>query len=331
MSRILQLSAAVLLSSLGCGGVNELGSEPEPLFHIEARFTELIPEPAGGFTNLRAGLMWAGVPVFVPYCFEYGTNPTKPLQMPTKVAKVGCRDIYKIVPGLMGPTVAVDPSAQSFRIPVTQLPSAEVLIGTLEQRMAYASIVVFDDLNGDRELDLSRGCGGFGGSSQPREPIYASSFTDLKERQTRLAYVEGPFNLDSFYYPHPKCSQVPPEGFSIWEVDGAFVSEEECSIHDIYHPVELTPATPTALRPLSCLQRDRESFPRAPRMQPPDEDDVWECTEQGALAVANPDCHCPEVRVFTLSGCSDDLECEKPEWDVRETPPEWWPCESSRP
>ncbi len=331
MSALHRALPALFLVSLACGQVSELGSEPEPLFHLRAHLSQLITPPSEGFTNLRAGLMWAGVPVFVPYCFEYGTNPTKPLQLPTKVAKVGCRDPFDIVPGLGGPTVSIDPNTQTFQIPVTQLPSAEVLIGTLEQRMAFASIIVFDDINGDGELDLSRGCGQFGGGGRPREPIYASSFTSLRKRQTRVSYVEGPFDLDSFYYPHPKCPQVPPEGFSIWEVDEAFAFEPDCTIHDIYHEVELTPVAPLELRPLTCVQRERESFPRAPRMQAPDEDDVWECTKQGGLAVSNPGCQCPEVRVFTLSGCSDDLECEKPEWDVRETPPEWWPCEPPNP
>lgn len=314
-----------------CGGVSELGAEPDALVTIRARLTAPIPTPASGFTSLRAGLMWAGVPVFVPYCFEYGTNPLKPLQVPSDVAELGCRDPFLVAPGLVGPSVAIDPESTSFEIPIVQLPSAEVLIGTREQRIAYASVVVFDDRDGDGELDLSRGCGQFGDSGRGRETIYAASFSDLNERQTRISYVEGAFDQDSYFYPHPQCRSLPPEGFSIWEVDEIFAADSRCEVHPIDEELELEPSLSRELRHLSCVQRSRESFPRPPRMREPDEDEIWECTKDGALAIANPECPCPEVRLFTLVGCYDELDCEKPDWDRRDTPPEWWPCELPNP
>lgn len=320
-----------MLLLAGCGGVAELGTEPEALLHVRGRLTRPLAVPAAGFTSLRAGLIWAGVPVFVPYCFEYGTNPLKPLQIPTEVAETGCRDPFLMAPGPVGPSVALEPGADSFEIPIVQLPSAEVLIGTREARAAYASIVIFDDVDQDGQLDLSRGCGRFGDNGRGRETIYASSFTDLNERQTRLSYVEGPFDQDSFFYPHPRCRSLPTEGFSIWEVDGIFESDPRCEVHSMDHQVELTPGLSAELRHLSCQQRDRESFPRPPPRDELDEELIYECTKEGALATTNPTCPCPEIRLYTLVGCYDDLVCEKPDWDRRATPPEWWPCELPNP
>lgn len=325
--------ALLALSGLtaACGQVSELGTEPEALLHVRGRLSRPISAPTDGFTSLRAGLVWAGVPVFVPFCFEYGENPLKPLQVPTDVAEVGCRNPFLVAPGGLGASVAIEPDALSFQIPITQLPSAEVMIGPLEQRVAYASIVVFDDVDQDGELDLSRGCGRFGDSGQGRETIYASSFADLRDRQTRLAYTEGPFDQDSFFYPHPQCRSLPGEGFSIWDVDGIFESESRCEIHDMDHEVELTPGVSADLRHLSCIQRDRQSFPRPPPRDELDEELIWECTKEGGLATTNPTCPCPEIRVYTLVGCYDEVECEKPDWDRRDTPPEWWPCELPNP
>lgn len=326
-------AAAALFCAVNaaCGQVSELGTEPEALLHVRGRLTRPIPTPAAGFISLRAGLVWAGVPVFVPFCFEYGENPLKPLQVPTEVAEVGCRNPFLVAPGALGPSVAISPDELGFEIPITQLPSAEVLIGPLQGRVGYASIVVFDDVDQDGQLDLSRGCGRFGDSGRGRETIYASSFAELTERQTRLTYVEGGFDQDSFFYPHPQCRSLPGEGFSIWDVDGIFESDSRCQVHGMDHEVELSPRISADLRHLSCVQRDRQTFPRPPPRNELDEELIWECTKEGALATTDPTCPCPEIRLHTLVGCYDELECETPDWDRRDTPPDWWPCELPNP
>jgi len=77
---------------------------------------------------------------------------------------------------------------------------------------------------------------------------------------------------------------------------------------------------------LGCRIRARESFPRSPPERAPAVTDTSTCTKDGALAVYSPTCGCPRVRVYTLSGCDDSLECTKLDWDVRDNPPDWWRC-----
>lgn len=349
-----------LLALTACKGeLHDLGDDPAPLATLRGTISGdlegTLLDGAASLGRLRVGLLWAGVPVFVPYCHENGPNPRDPGRNPSGIAEAGCRDPFDVVASRAGPSVAVDPRTLSFELPLAQLPSAEVMVGPLGQRVVYGTVVLFDDRDEDGELDLRRGCGGFGrggggggpdagsGSDQRElgDPVYAASFHTLKEEQLRVAYVEGPFDPSSFFYPHPGCSALPPGGFSLWRVGALLDPSASCRVDPIDTPLELAVEPPVSFGPLLCEQRDRESFSRPPSDRFLEDRDSfeelltrfrWECWGD-QIAMVDLECACPEIRVFGVKGCWDEVqeECPVPDWDLTETLAEKgieWPCQA---
>jgi hypothetical protein len=321
------------------GGVHDLGGAPDPILTIHVRLGAPLPS---GLIHPRGGILWAGVPVYVPYCQESGPNPAQPSHTVSAVAKKACRDPFEVVPGIDGPSVALDPLATSFDIPILHLPPAAAMVGRLPSRVAYGSIIVYDDRNGDGALTFSR-CGNFGDRGDTAvsttttatigatvfEPIYASSFSTLTNEETRLAYVEGDFDKSSFFYPNPSCEVLPPRGFSMWIVGALLDSNATCMLAPIDREVVVEPMTADSLVDLACPEATRDAFPREPPARAPMTNPMllWECTPEGGLATANDVCACPNLRLYTLKGCSADDACPIPEWNV--PPPPYWPCSTS--
>ncbi|MBK6688701.1 MAG: hypothetical protein IPG45_29785 [Deltaproteobacteria bacterium] len=307
----------------GCqGDVLNLGSEPPPLLTLEGR----VNGAYGSLVRPRVGLLWAATPIYVPFCQERGPNPYDPDRVIERVASAGCRDPFDVVPAESGVTVPLDVETGRFRMVLDGLPDPDLMIGTLESRVAYASFVLFDDTDDDGVLDLHRGCGR-GNSDRVPERIYASTFSTLAETQRRFVYLEGELDADSFFYPHPSCSTLPNPGFSLWQVGPLLPDAGDCALLPLDQPIELTVAPPGSLDVLSCGQRDNESFERPPMTRGSLADIVFECLDDGSIAVVEKECTCPGVRVAALRGCFDSLECTTPDWDLRERVPEWWPCE----
>src|SRR5207244_2777171 len=90
--------------------------------------------------------------------------------------------------------------------------------------------------------------------------------------------------------------------------------------------IVLEAVAPPSFAHLGCTQSAREAFPRQPPERAPAASLLSECTSDGGLVVANPDCGCPSFRLYTLKGCESDAACQTPEWDLVATPPTWWPC-----
>jgi hypothetical protein len=69
---------------VGChGAVHDLGSAPEPIVTIRGRLIGDLPAAQ----HLRAGMVWAGVPPYVPYCHDHGVTPLDPSRVPSRVAR----------------------------------------------------------------------------------------------------------------------------------------------------------------------------------------------------------------------------------------------------
>ncbi|MCC7383040.1 MAG: hypothetical protein IT384_14475 [Deltaproteobacteria bacterium] len=321
----------LLIGVVACDdGVAGLEETRQILATVRGRLTRPLAEISATIAHPRAGILWAGVPQFVPFCHEHGPNPRDPSRIvSSSVARYGCRDPFEVVPGAMGPSVVIDPRSASFEIPIADLPRAQVMVGSVEARVAYGSLIVFDDLDGDGELDLERGCNSRGDSSGPSprlEPIHAASFFSQNETQVRVTYVEGRFDAASLFYPHPDCSELPPPGFSIWTVGALLDPDASCSTQRIDAEIRLDPRAPLALADLTCLQSSRDVFPRPPPVRPPGSALIFECNADGALVAADPTCSCPWIRTYRLSGCYDSLDCPNPDWDLRASVPPEWPC-----
>jgi hypothetical protein len=323
---------AIISSMTACSGVHDLEGDGSPIAVLRGRVAGARPEGS----TLRAGLVWAGAPVFVPFCHDEGPTPLDPQRSVSELAAVGCRDPFDVVPELAG-TAAAIASDGSFELPIVHLPTAEVMVGGRESRVAYGSLVVFADLDENGALELRGGCGRIRGRMddprlRPRaEPIYAASFSTLTGEQARITYVEGELDADSFFYPHSRCRELAPPGFSLWSMAGLLDATDEsgaCRVDPIDTPIELELGSPEDFAALSCRQAERESFERPPRWEtdPLPDDLLWECSDDGNLVFADPSCDCPEVRELSLVGCYDDRECEDPDWDLRDEAQEWWPC-----
>lgn len=321
---------AALFVLAACTPVQGVGTEPQALVTIHGRLSRAPSELA----HPRAAILWAGVPVFVQYCHDYGPTPRDPDRQLTYVASKGCRDPFEVVPGQIGPTVAIDPGATTFEIGLEHLPDASVMVGTLEQRVAYGSLVLFDDTNDNERLNLTGGCPRRRRGEMmrppdeqmppPRDALLAASFVKLTSEQTRIAYVEGDFDAESFFYPHPSCTELPPRGFSIWHVGDMLDPNAGCSVKPIDEEIVLQLDAQDSLLDLSCVASERDSFPRPPPDEGTPEDVIFDCLPDGTLVTADPMCTCPNLRQYALRGCFDDAACTTPNWDVKA--PEGWPC-----
>lgn len=320
-----------LLMSLSCGsGIEGLGQEAGPLVTLQIELDETSFQAyitsaleQGVSPSLRVGVVWAGVPDIDPYCIEYGPNPLNPGGVKGKVAEVACVDPFQVVPALVDESVPAELGVGPIALPLYDLPTAEVLVGPPQGRIAYATLVVFDDRNGNGLLDVVGSGGEFRvGSREPSEDVVvAASFSYLLNSQLRLVFREGSYNESSFFYPMIGCA-APPEGYSFARVTGTPI-QSQCTYLAVTEPISLRAGNLEDLEPLLC--RTDESSYRMPRDEVPEEE-LQECVTTTELVVANPEDACPRIRHFNLAGCSGNPFCSDPDWDFTDDPPAWWFC-----
>jgi len=334
-----------------CGsGVHDLGDEAGPLAFVQGEVTgdvaRRLPEGrAVDDLRLRAGLLWAALAEPGTYCQRYG-NPLLPGGEVSEVARVACPDLLGVAPGLVGPSAALDTRSSSFEVPLLHLPTAESMVGEVSARVAYASVVLYDDVNGNGTLDLIerprwrwRDHDDDGGPGDRRlrrarlrewpeedpattDAIYAASFVTMGASHRRLAFREGAF-ATSFFYPMLGCDP-PPQGFSVVDVKGP-VFQPTCSATPLADAALTLPvAAPSALDDLRCAQ-PRHQLGVYPEDEP---DPSWprHCVSRDELVTADPDAACPGIAQLVLKGCPGQPDCRYPDWNMCKSPPDWWPC-----
>jgi len=292
------IACAVFASACSDNGLVGLVDVATPLarvqVHITGDVTKLQPKGTESETpHLRAAIVWGDQPSqFDAFCTTNqfgappgggpGQPPGTPPGLPgeasaTLVAAAGCRDVLGFIPGLVGPSIPLGGDVSST-IELMDLPTGEVLIGTPETgRIAYASVVVFDDRNGNGTLDLRRpvvqgangeghgggGGGGGGPGSEGGGPgsggdpgtapagkgdfVYGASLLTMAAPNTRVAFREGGFDpiTVAYFYPMFGCAP-PPLGFSLIDVS-------------TITPIEMAIAVATKLQTiptLSCATHD---------------------------------------------------------------------------
>jgi len=206
------------------------------------------------------------------------------------VIDAGCPDAFGFVPARVSASVDVEPGLPAT-IELLTLPGADVMIGDVTARVAYASVVVYDDRNASGTLELQegfrfgdRGEGGPGGGpdqGNPPEPdadvVYGASLVSMTQPDERVAFREGVFNAAAAFYPREGCPD-PPKGFSILSAGGfsaadaiAAVLRGELPAEDPASCVEASLAdstiriplqAPDPLRQLGCLPRRDNGTPR---------------------------------------------------------------------
>lgn len=358
LSRI--AAAAGLVAGAGCGNLSAFGGAVPPLATVQVQVTgdlASVQPPGATDPDLRVALVWGAQWLTEPLC----VLPPDDASVAAVIA-AGCRDTFGFVPD----RVAVDaPLAAdgSASLALLDLPAADVMVGTVTARVAYASVVVYDDRDGDGTLTMGR-ANRLGGRDngppqqtgvQTADLVYGASFATMTEPDTRLSFREGGFNAGAAFYPRSGCGDPLP-GFSILSAGGFSAGDAiaaqlrgelppedpaTCREQSTDAPVQVALRPPDQLHELACIERVTDSSIRY-REPPADAPDLTGRTIACArvpdfgsgnaggmiqLAISGrSDDSCVGLTHYVLRGCRNDALCDPPAWDITATPPSWWPC-----
>jgi hypothetical protein len=214
--------AALLVT--GCGKLEGFGGAAPPL----ASFNVVLHgdlAPPGGVASvhaLRVGLVWGAQWLTEPFCVLPAESPEV-----AAVIDAGCRDPFGFVPATASVSVPIDVDVPAT-LTLVQLPSADVMVGDITARVAFGSLVVFDDRDDTGTLELAtpiRAPSG-GGRNRPEpvqsfsaDVIHGASFVTMTAPDQRVAYREGAFDTASAFYPRAGC-EPPLPGFSVLAAGG---------------------------------------------------------------------------------------------------------------
>ncbi len=275
IARLAALGAALSVATIvsGCGSLQSLGGPSTPL----VTFNFVVNGDVAA-SQLQVALVWGEQWLTEPFCLP-GTLPGVQSDATTTVIQEGCRDPFGFVPTRVAADIAVTPGVPAT-LSLQDLPSADLMVGDITSRVAYASLVVYDDRGngggpGDGTLDLAlphRLPGAGPGPPQmdtqdSGDIVYGASFLTMTAPDQRIGYLEGTFTPSAFY-PRNGCDP-PPDGFSVLSAGGFSVADGFKSV--------LTGALPPE-DPASC----------AISSKPPDQ--MINIPTQGASAAAEAGC-----------------------------------------
>lgn len=323
-----------------CGELENYGGPTAPLvsFHVDVTGELDAVRP-------RVALVWGAQWVPERLCYTPPESPDV-----AAVIAAGCRDPLGFVPARVAANteLAVGTTA---RLELVALPAADVMVGDVTARIAYSSVVVYDDLDGDGTLDVHAP------DDDSPDLIYGASFVSMHEPDQRIAFREGAYLSISAFYPRAGCGE-PPRGFSVLRAGGFSVEEAV--------QAQLEGRLP-AIDPSTCAEQDPEDATLTIALRPPAELSELACEVPNpdgsiryrdpggvntnelagrtiacahvpdanvveAIVSSQPDAACKEVSHFLLTGCSDGPACVDGggldgRWDRASSRPEWWPCE----
>ena len=351
----------LVATQAACGDITGFGGSVPPLATVRVQVTgdfASAQAPKATEPTLRAALVWAAQWLTEPLCIL----PPDDTQVAALVA-AGCRDPFGFVPDRVA-TNAPLASDGSATLELLDLPAADVMIGDVTARIAYASVVIYDDRDGNGTLTLGRPARLAGRDDEDRpddagisttDLVYAASFVSMTEPDSRLAFREGAFNAAAAFYPRSGCGEPPPS-FSIVSAGGftaaAAIAAQlrgqlppedpaTCSERPTDAPVDLAYRPPAELRDVACGVRRTDSSVRyrePPVDSPSLTDRTFACAKipdfgsgkadgmiQLVVSSRSTD-SCKGVTHYVLRGCRNDATCALPQWDITATPPSWWPC-----
>ncbi len=216
--------AGVLVCASSCNNLQGLTDNAPPLvtfnFTVSGDTTPFRPAGIDSDRALQVALVWGEQWLTEPFCILPAANPDA-----AKVIAAGCRDPFGFVASRVGADVPVTLGVQTS-ISLRDLPSADLMVGDITSRVAYASLVLYDDRDGDGTLDLAlshRLPGAGPGPPQDDTPdssdiVYGASFLTMTAADQRISYLEGTFTPSAFY-PRSGCDDPSP-GFNILSAGG---------------------------------------------------------------------------------------------------------------
>lgn len=362
-TRAAHATAAIAIglgAASGCGDVAGFGGAVPPLVTVRVQATgsfASVQAPNAPDPALRAALVWGAQWLTEPLCII----PPDDAQVAALVA-AGCRDPFSFVPDRVAINAPLDADG-SAALELFDLPAADVMVGDVTARVAYGSLVIYDDRDGDGTLTLGRSARLAGREDDrpddpgimTRDQVYAASFVSMTEPDSRLAFREGGFNESSAFYPRSGCG-APLPSFSIvaaggFTRDAALAAtlrrelpQEDpamCDERSPDEPISLAFRPPAELREIACIERRTDSSVRY-REPPTDSPDLSNRTFACAKIPDSPSGDtsgmiqlvisgrsgdsCAGVTHYVLRGCRNNPACALPQWDITATPPSWWPC-----
>jgi hypothetical protein len=361
MAAVKWIAVAVIVGAAGCSDLSGFGGAVPPLATVQVEVTGDLAAvaPPGADPHLRVALVWGAQWLTEPLCIL----PPDDDKAATLIA-AGCRDPFGFVPA----RVALDAplgGERSAALDLFDLPAADVMVGGVTARVAYASVVVYDDRDGNGTLTLGRSNrlgGRDNGNGPPQDAgmqtedrVYAASFATMTEPDSRLAFREGGFDTAAAFYPRAGCGAPLPSfsivsagGFSATEAVAATLRGElpqedpaSCREQTMDTTVSVALRPPAQLRELACVERATDSSTRY-REPPTDAPDLnlrtTACMKVPDFGSGKPgdmiqlavsgrsDDSCVGLTHYVLRGCRNDALCDLPTWDITANPPSWWPC-----
>ena len=242
LNRMLMITALVGLGFPGCGKLVGLNIPATPLAQIQVKVAEDIASGPGAdagtsdrTSNLRVALVCGAQWQPEPFCLWPPSDLLPPPESPgvQAVVAAGCPDpdSFRFVPDRDDADIAITPGATAT-ITLVNLPTADVMVGDLTARVAYASLVAYDDRNGNGTLDFHhpprhRRNGEpdvveDAGAPATWDIVYGASFISMTLPDQRVAYREGDFDTSATsvaFYPRYGCG-APLPSFSILSASG---------------------------------------------------------------------------------------------------------------
>lgn len=329
-SELLALSLLVV----ACGRLNDLSLDAPPLAHVQTEIDTTDPRWQGIDGQLYVGLAWVRAREFSSVCSKVAGHPD--------LAKA-CPDPFSVDLFDLAATAPLDLTTGRVTLDLDRLPDARVSVGDLGGRVAYGTLIVFREFDGNGWLDrlfVPRGQRGRRGDEERvdnREQILGASFFSMIERHQRVTFLEGEWQPISLFYPTIGCT-TPPQGLSVMDAVLSLTLTPEpkldgdCQVRGVDTPVRIRPLSRDEARSLECPQaprRLRDPLDDAADGDLPEDLSGGVCldAETFALVEQRDGAACGQLRVWALSGCRDgDSKCEEPNWDHRTNPPAWWSC-----
>jgi hypothetical protein len=360
MAAMIRIAMIVAAAGVGCGDVAGFGGAVPPLASLHVEVTgdfASVQQPGTGDPMLRVALVWGAQWLTEPLCIL----PPDPASAAPVIA-AGCRDPFGFVPDRVASNAALEADGTAT-LELFDLPAADVMVGDVTSRVAYANLVIYDDRDGDGSLTLGRAARLAGrDDGRPDDQgiatadlVYAASFVSMTEPDHRLAYREGGFDRTAAFYPRAGCGDPLPSfsivsagGFTARDALAAQLAGElppedpaSCSEQAVDTPIALEFRAPAELHEVACEERRTDSSIRY-REPPTDSPDLTRRTvgcskvpdfgtgkANGAIELVisgRSDDSCVGLTHYVLRGCRNDATCALPQWDLTGNPPAWWSC-----
>jgi hypothetical protein len=268
------LGALASLAAAGCGKPVNANTPATALTQVHllvtGDLTSVTPAGAAGDTpNLHVALAWGMQWQPEPFCIMQDQPPEV-----AAVMAAGCPDNFRFVPDRVGADILVEPNSPAV-INLYTLPGADVMVGDITSRIAYASLIVYDDRNGNGKFDLRHPPHRHHHEEAedapgPPDLVYGASFISMTMPDRRIAFLEGKF-VESAFYPRHGCPEDPPKSFSILSA-GGFTQEAgmsaalqgqlpledpaSCAVNTLDDTIVIQLQSPTSLGQLACTASD---------------------------------------------------------------------------